>query len=66
MRGARALAETRANVNDELGRATVLIGELRARLQTAERRLRDLAGAEEPPTPAEVEAIADVCRGART
>lgn len=38
------------------------IERLTARLQTAERRIRSLASAEEPPTPADLEAIADLCR----
>lgn len=46
---------TPASVRAEIERLT-------ARLQTAERRIRSLASAEEPPTPADLEAIADLCR----
>ena len=47
-------------------KAAAEIDRLTARLQTAERRIRSLASADEPPRPADLEAIADLCRGVRT
>lgn len=38
------------------------IDRLTARLQTAELRIRGLASDDEPPTPADLEAVADLCR----
>ena len=46
--------------------AAQTIERLTARLQTAELRIRGLASDDEPPTPADLEAIADLCRGVRT